>query len=82
MTTWVSLEDIMLNTSEKDKYQGSPSVKPKQQNETKTDSNTENGCQEGKGWVKIGEEDYEERTSSYAIHKPWECNNTVITIWG
>ena len=44
MTTWVSLEDIMLNTSEKDKYQGSPSVKPKQQNETKTDSSTENGC--------------------------------------
>ena len=35
-----------------------------------------------RGWVKIGEEDYEERTFSYAIHKPWECNNTVITIWG
>lgn len=38
------------DTSEKDKYQGSrSSVKPKKQNETKTDSNTENGCQEGKG---------------------------------
>ena len=37
------------DTSEKDKYQGSLSVKPKKQNETKTDSNTENGCQEGKG---------------------------------
>lgn len=38
------------DTSEKDKYQGSrSSVKPKKQNEAKTDSNTENGCQEGKG---------------------------------
>lgn len=41
------------DTSEKDKYQGSRSVKPKKQNETKTDSNTENGCQEGKG---VGED--------------------------
>lgn len=41
------------DTSEKDKYQGSLSVKCKKQNETKTDSNTENGCQEGKG---VGED--------------------------
>ena len=41
------------DTSEKDKYQGSLSVKCKKQNETKTDSNTEKGCQEGKG---VGED--------------------------
>ena len=35
-----------------------------------------------RGWVKTGEEDYEERTSSHMINKPWEGNNIVITIWG
>ena len=53
VTTQVNLEDIMLNTPElhqrKTNAKDLPHVKPKRQNETKTESNTESGCQEGKG---------------------------------
>lgn len=75
----------MLNTSEihqRTKYQGSrSSVKPKKQNETKRTQIQRMVARRVRGWVKIGEEDYEERTSSYAVNKPWECNNIVVTIW-
>lgn len=43
----------MLNTPElhqrKTNTKDLSHLKPKKQNETKTDSNTESGCQEGKG---------------------------------
>lgn len=70
------------DTSEKDKYQGSRSVNLKSKMKQKQTQIQRTVARRVRGWVKIGEEDYEERTFSYAIHKPWEGNNTVITIRG